>query len=126
MILVDTSVWIDHFRNAEPDLVAMLELNSVLCHPFVIGEIALGTLRHRAAILEALGNLPHAGTAADTVVLDAIETHSLTGSGIGYVDAHLLAAVAAMEGALLWTRDKRLDAVARRLDRAYLSSSGPQ
>ena len=98
----------------------------MLGHAFVIGELALGTLRQRAVILDALGNLPPAGLAADAVVREAIERHSLAGSGIGYVDAHLLSAVGAIDGALLWTRDRRLDAVARQMDRAYLSSSAPQ
>lgn len=115
MILVDTSIWVDHLSRA-PDarLSELLARWQVLSHPFVVGELALGHLRRRA-ILNELGDLPQAVTATDAEVLATIERHSLAGKGIGYVDAHLFAAVQLTEGAALWTRDKRLSAAAARL-----------
>jgi predicted nucleic acid-binding protein len=115
VILVDTSVWIDHFRSGSATLSSLLDSGEVLSHPFVIGELALGSLRRREFILDALQTLPRAETASDDEVLQFVEHHSLAGKGIGYVDAHLLAAVQLTLGALLWTRDRRLLAVADRL-----------
>lgn len=86
-----------------------------LTHPFVIGELALGNLRRRALILEALRDLPRATLATDHEVLQFIDGEGLFGKGIGYVDAHLLASVRLTAGASLWTRDKRLLAAAGRL-----------
>ncbi len=114
-VLVDTSVWIDHLRRSDSELVGLLEAGSVLTHPFVIGEIALGNLREPARILDALGELPRAVVATDEEVLGFISTHSLGGTGIGYVDAHILAALRLTPGARLWTRDRRLSAVAQTL-----------
>ena len=119
MILVDTSVWIDHLRHGEPALAALLEENRVLLHPFVIGEIACGMLSDRAETLELLGNLPSATLAEHHEVLAFVDQHRLYGQGIGYVDAHLLASVALLPGAVLWTRDRRLQSVASRLGGAY-------
>lgn len=115
MILVDTSVWIDHFRVGDTRLARLLENGLVLAHPFVIGELALGSFRDPAAILGALELLPQADAATHEEVLAFITTANLPGSGIGYVDAHLLASVRLTPDAGLWTRDKRLDAVAGRL-----------
>ncbi len=112
MILVDTSVWIDHFRNGGPRLTALLEAGSVLTHPFVSGELALGNLRSRATILSALADLPQSIVADDHEVLGLIETAGLYGRGNGYVDAHLMAAARLTPGAGLWTKDRRLAAVA--------------
>ncbi|MDT0263783.1 type II toxin-antitoxin system VapC family toxin [Jatrophihabitans lederbergiae] len=112
MILVDTSVWIDHLRTGEPDLAALLQDGHVLAHPWVTGELALGHLARRSEILGLLGNLPQATAATDVEVLSLIARHQLFGLGIGYVDAHLLAATMLTTGARLWTRDKRLAAVA--------------
>ena len=114
MILVDTSIWIDHFRRDDPRLIDTLERGEVLIHPFVIGEVALGSLGRRVAVLGLLLDQPSAPMAMDAEVLALIETEHLHGSGIGYVDAHLLAA-ARLSGAGLWTRDRRLHAVAERL-----------
>ena len=113
MILVDTSVWVDHLRAGDPALAGLLETGRVLAHPFVIGELALGNLRQRQ-LLRWLHDLPAAPTAADAEVLSFIERRALAGSGIGYVDAHLLAS-AQLGAAALWTRDTRLSAVAERL-----------
>ncbi len=118
MILVDTSVWVDHLRHGEPMLADSLDKGVVLVHPFVIGEIALGTLRQRDRVLNALSGLPRTAIATDSEVLHVIERHALHGRGIGYVDVHLLAAVRLTSDALLWTRDKRLHAVAEELDLA--------
>jgi len=118
MILVDTSVWIDHLRVNEPSLVHLLMQNSVLCHPFVRGELALGNLRQREVILTALGNLPQAPVAFTDEVNFFIKTHSLFGLGIGLIDTHLLASTQLSRNIRLWTRDKRLLAVAMRLNLA--------
>ncbi len=112
MILVDTSVWIDHLRAGDKALASLLDTGSVLAHPFVIGELALGNLRQRVLILDTLSDLPLAGVATDAEVLHFIDRHALFGRGIGYVDCHLLAAVRLTEGAALWTRDQRLHGVA--------------
>lgn len=119
MILVDTSVWVDHLRDRDARLAQVLEAGNVLVHPFVIGELALGNLRHREAILRNLADLPAAERASDDEVLAFIDTMALAGSGIGYIDAHLLASARLMPGARLWTRDRRLDAVAERLGLSY-------
>ncbi len=118
MILVDSSIWIDHFRSMDDVLFALLERQEVLIHPFVIGEIALGNLRPRATILSTLHKLPQAVVARESEVLTLIETSSLVGLGIGYVDAHLLASAKLTDGTRLWTRDKRLTAAAARLSLA--------
>lgn len=118
MILVDTSVWVDHLRHKDRRLAALLEDGRVLAHPFVIGEIALGNLRQRALVLGALQDLPQATVAAEAEVLHFIEREGLAGLGIGYVDAHLLAATRLTAGASFWTRDRRLAAVAARLSLA--------
>jgi len=116
MILVDTSVWVDHLRAGDERLATLLEAGRVLAHSFVIGEIALGHLRKREPILSALSRLPQATVATDTEVLMFIEKHSLMGIGIGYVDAHLLASTRLSAGAALWTRDKRLLGAAERMN----------
>src|SRR5205085_8614347 len=105
VILVDTSIWVDHLRMGNQQLTALLEASFVLTHPFVIGELALGRLNPRNTILEALADLPQARIASDREVLEFIEFHGLAGRGIGYVDIHLLAAARLTEDATLWTRD---------------------
>jgi predicted nucleic acid-binding protein len=108
MILVDTSVWIDHFRQGNVELTRLLNTGQVLTHRFVIGELALGNIQNRNVILSTLQNLPQATVASDEEVLSFIERQALFGSGIGYIDAHLLAATLLSPGSFLWTRDKRL------------------
>ena len=115
MILVDTSVWIDHLRSTNQQLVTLLTNNSVLAHSFVIGELALGTLRDPEGVLRSLVRLPQALRAEDAEVLQLIHARNLAGLGIGYIDAHLLASTLLTPDALLWTHDKRLVAVASRL-----------
>ncbi|ALQ51417.1 type II toxin-antitoxin system VapC family toxin [Nitrosomonas ureae] len=118
MILVDTSVWINHLRNNDPHLVRLLTGNSVLGHPFVRGELALGHLRQREAILAALDNLPQAPIAFADEVNVFIEQHALFGLGIGLIDAHLLASTRLSGNTRLWTQDERLLAAALRLNLA--------
>ena len=108
MILVDTSVWVDHLRAGDEALARLLSLEQVLAHPFVTGELALGNLGNRATVLEALLGLPQAQAATDAEVLQLIGAQELFGNGIGYVDAHLLASARLTPGTLLWTRDRRL------------------
>jgi predicted nucleic acid-binding protein len=118
VILVDTSVWVGHLRASLRALAALLDAGMVLAHPFVIGELALGDLRQRDIVLKALSDLSTASVATDTEVLHFIDQHALFGRGIGYVDAHLLAAVQLTPGARLWTNDRRLHAVAVQLELA--------
>lgn len=119
MILVDTSVWVDHLRAGDAELAALLNGSGVLMHPFVLGELACGNLRNRTEVLALLKDLPRAAVATDEEVLFFIERHALMGRGVGYVDAHLLAAVTLGSGTRLWTRDKRLRPVADALALAY-------
>jgi predicted nucleic acid-binding protein len=119
LILVDTSVWVDHLRSGDAQLVDLLERANVTMHPFVIGEIACASLRDRLSILELLQDLPAAAVAEGEEVLGFIARHVLHGKGIGYVDVHLLASVALTEGAKLWTRDKKLRAAAQVLGCAF-------
>lgn len=119
MILVDTSVWVDHLRRGDAGLIDLLERSSVVMHPFVIGELACGNLRERESILELLHDLPAAVVASPQEVLTFIGRHSLQSRGIGYVDVHLLASVALTPGARLWTRDTRLRRTAELLGCAH-------
>ena len=115
MILVDTSIWVDHLRAGNEMLAELLDGGAVLAHPFVIGELTLGHIRRRDVVLAALSDLPHAVMATDAEVLTFIDRHSLFGRGIGYIDAHLLAAVQLTADAKLWTHDKRLQGIASEL-----------
>jgi len=115
VILVDTSVWVDHLRVGSERLIALLNGGEVLGHPFVMGELALGNLRGQDIFLTALGALPQVVVASDEEVLHLIDRQTLFGRGIGYVDAHLLAAARLTAGTRLWTRDRRLQAVATHL-----------
>ncbi len=112
--LVDTSVWVEHFKRGDARLVVLLESVEVLCHPFIIGELLCGGLERGQEILGLLRALPQVITAGHDEVLSFVEVNRLAGSGIGWIDAHLLAS-AALSGAILWTFDRRLAAVARRL-----------
>ena len=112
MILVDTSLWVEHFRRGHPVLVGLLERELVLCHPFVIGELACGTLRRRDEVLSLLSALPQAPLAGHDEALLLLERRGLAGRGIGWIDLHLLAS-AMLGNARLWTLDRRLGAVAK-------------
>ena len=120
MILVDTSIWVDHLRHGDARLQNLLETAQVVMHPFIVGELALGNLRQRNVVLSSLRDLPHSVAAANEEVLDFIARHALPGLGIGWVDAHLLAS-ARLTSASLWTRDKRLKTVAVKMGLAHSS-----
>jgi predicted nucleic acid-binding protein len=111
MVLADTSVWVAHFREGHPGLVTLLTDGLVLMHPFVSGELACGNLKDRTTILADLNALPAVTGAEDSEVMQLIEDRRLWGRGLGWVDAHLLAA-ALLSNCRLWTLDKRLDKAA--------------
>lgn len=115
MILVDTSIWVDHLRAGHPTLVSLLDRGLVLGHPWVTGELALGHLSQRHEILGLLSSLPQAEVATPAEILIFVERHRLQGLGIGYVDAQLLAATRLTPDTRLWTDDKRLAAAGSRL-----------
>jgi predicted nucleic acid-binding protein len=122
VIIVDTSVWIDHLHKAVPLLADALENGEVATHPFVIGEIACGEIARRREVLALLSTLPSAVVAADEEALHFIEHYRLMGRGIGYIDAHLLASAVLTNGATLWTSDKRLNAIAANLQIEFASA----
>lgn len=119
MILVDTSVWIDHLRSGELRLSDALETEQVLMHPFVLGELACGNLKDRREVLRLLEDLPASPTATDREALEFIERRALMGRSIGYLDVHLLASTVLSGDAQLWTRDRRLGAAAAELELAF-------
>jgi predicted nucleic acid-binding protein len=119
VILADTSIWIEHLRAGVPALASVLEQGRVSIHPCVVGELACGNLRNRKEVLDLLGRLQRAPVATDAEVLGFIEARALMGRGIGYVDVHLLASVALADTARLWTRDRRLAAVATELSLSF-------
>jgi len=114
MILVDTSIWVNHFRKGNSNLRLLLEEGKVLIHPFVIGELACGSLKNRDEILYLLNDLPCLRTIDHSEVMHLLETRRLFGSGIGWIDVHLLAS-ALLSDSLLWTADRRLLTVAAKL-----------
>ena len=114
MILVDTSVWIDHLHRAEAKLLALLDDAQICTHPAIIEELALGSLRRRREVLDSLASLPWAPVATHDEVLVLVDTHELYGVGLSMADAHLLAA-ARLGGHQLWSRDRRLRTAANRL-----------
>ena len=115
MILVDSSLWIDHLRARSVRLVAALEWGEVVMHRFVIGELACGHLNNRHELLDLWSRLPSAPVATDDEVLGFIERHRLMGQGLGYIDAHLLASAALGPEIFIWTRDAALARAAQRL-----------
>ena len=115
MVLVDTSIWIDHLRKPEPGLIHLLESEEVMIHPFIIGELACGTLQNREVLLYNLGKLPRVPLANDIEVHAMIENRGLMGKGVGYLDMHLLATVLLGQGVRLWTRDRKLAVIADEL-----------
>lgn len=119
MILVDTSVWVDHLRSGDRVLARLLDDSHVLAHPWVIGEFALGRLRNRREIIDLLENLPSATLATPAEILLLIEESDLAGRGIGYVAVQLLAATRLTPDARIWTRDRRLASVAAHLGVAF-------
>jgi len=115
VVLVDTSIWIDHFRKANGKLASLLEMETVAIHPFVLGELACGNLSNRKEIIALLHALPEASKIEDDEMLLFIERHHLMGRGIGLVDAHILASCC-IDACLLWTGDKRLQLVAKEMN----------
>jgi predicted nucleic acid-binding protein len=107
MVLVDTSVWIEHFRSGGVGLDALLNDGQVVCHPFIVGELACGNLKNRSVILSLLQDLPMAVRAEDAEILHCIDHHRLMGKGLGYIDMHLLMS-AILARIPLWTLDRRL------------------
>ena len=119
MILVDTSIWIDHLHHVESGLADALNGAAVVQHPMVIGELALGSLRDRVAFLALLADLPEIAVATQAEVMHLVEERQLYGQGLSLVDAHLLASLLLTPGARLWTRDKRLHKAAQALGVAH-------
>jgi predicted nucleic acid-binding protein len=114
MVLVDTSVWIDHLHRGEARLSKLLDAGEVVIHPFVIGELACGNLKNRSEILTLLAELPEASRVGDNEVLLFLEHHKLAGCGLGLVDVHLLASCR-MDSLPIWTKDARLKSTATRI-----------
>ncbi len=115
MVLVDTSVWIDHFRRTNRTLTSLLESDAVVIHPFVLGELACGNLSNRKEIIALLHALPCIAKVEDDELLLFIERHRLMGRGIGFIDVHILASCC-IDSCLVWTRDKRLQVVAKEMN----------
>lgn len=118
MVLVDISVWVSHFRETNDDLVELLNRGEVVCHPFIVGELACGNLKNRVSIIALLEALPMALVVDHEELLSFVEARKIMGKGLGYVDVHLLAA-ALLTDVSLWTLDKKLDKVARELQCRY-------
>ncbi|WP_092989836.1 type II toxin-antitoxin system VapC family toxin [Rhizobium sp. NFR03] len=118
MILVDTSIWLDHFRYGDAELRKIIDDDSLLCHPFIVGELALGSLRERDAVLAFLAAQREAMIATHAEVMTIIDRHSIFSMGIGYTDAHLLTSTLLDKRSSLWTRDKRLAAAAQKVGAA--------
>ena len=118
MVLVDTNIWINHFKKTDAELVANLNTGSVACHPYIIGELACGNLKKRSEILALFQSLPSAPVVEPDELLSFIETNALMGKGLGYIDIHLLAS-AVLAGLPLWTEDRRLMRAAKALNASY-------
>ena len=112
MTLADTSIWIDHLRKNDDNLTNALTESKVVCHPFIIGEIALGSLKDRSVVLNLLDELPSLPVATPSEVRLLVETRKLYSRGIGFVDASLVASCLLVPGTFIWTRDRRLQAIA--------------
>lgn len=119
MILVDTSVWIEHIHKPIPKLAEALEEGLVVSHPFVFGELACGNIRARKQVLQFLAELPSTPVADNAEALALIERRNLMGKGLAYVDVHLLAAAAIGRDVQLWTSDKRLHSAAAAMKLAH-------
>ena len=119
VILADTTVWVDHFRSSEPELLAHLETREVLMHSMVIGELACGNLPNRRTALRKLHSLPRVPEPAHESVLSLIESERLMGRGVGFIDFHLLCSAMQQDDVSLWTRDTRLHQVAEALGVAF-------
>lgn len=118
MVIVDTSVWVRHFRSGERHLSFLLEEGEVVCHPFIIGELACGNLKNRRQILGLLQALPSTPTVDNEEILFFIEQNKMMGTGLGLIDVHLLAS-ARLSRISLWTSDTELRSAARKLKLSY-------
>ncbi len=114
MVLVDTSVWVSHLREGNAKFEGLLNNGDVVCHPFIVGELACGNIKNRAEILSLLQALPMSNQAEHNEVMKFIENNQLMGSGLGYIDVHLLAAASLTE-VLIWTTDKKLKDVSQKM-----------
>ncbi|RAN79135.1 VapC toxin family PIN domain ribonuclease [Bacillus sp. SRB_336] len=123
MILVDTSIWIDHLHTNQPELVALLDADEAGCHRYVIEELGLGSINQRGVVLELLGNLYQFPVLDHAEVMTLINARRLWGLGLSAMDCHLLGAVSLIGGARIWTRDNRLIAACRDTGVAYLDES---
>jgi|TARA_R110002124_G_scaffold238705_1_gene403970 predicted nucleic acid-binding protein len=113
MVLIDTSVWIDHLRSGNPELAHLLTSSQVLMHPLIIGELACGNLQNRDTLINLWQALSPITQASHTEALALLNAQNLMGKGIGFIDLHLLASVLLTPGALLWTMDRRLNTIAQ-------------
>lgn len=118
MVLVDTSVWVDHLRGKPTGLAKLLDEGAVVCHPFIIGELACGNIRNRDEILQLIQALPSTTQAEHDEVLQFIQANGIHGRGLGWIDTHLLAS-ALLSGCSLWTKDRSLATVAAEFNLAY-------
>lgn len=107
MVLVDTSVWVRHLREGDSDLEQLLNSGQVMCHPYIVGELACGNIKNRREVLSLLQLLPLATMATHTEILQFIESNHLMGKGLGYIDVHLSAS-AVLTSVPLWSYDKKL------------------
>jgi hypothetical protein len=121
MVLVDTSVWVAHLRTGKIELQALLNDGHVVCHPFIVGELACGNLKNRSEILSLLQALPMATHVGHEEVMQFIDNHALMGKGLGYIDMHLIAS-AILTNVPLWTLDKKVNEVSSKLGVEYLLS----
>ncbi len=120
-VLADTSVWVDHLRSPESVMAELAAQERLLTHGYVIGELGMGHLRDRKAFIRGLQRLDHAVRALDAEVARLVEENRLYGLGISWIDAHLLASTLLMDDVLLWSHDRRLNAVATRFERALIT-----
>lgn len=118
-VLVDSSVWVGHFKQRNEHLVTLLENDRVVCHPYVVAEVACGTPPSRKVIISMLGELESTPVATQEELLAMLDTRQLYGRGCGFVDINLLASALLLGNALIWTFDKRLELMAGELDKAY-------
>jgi len=118
MVLVDTSIWVAHLHKGSRQLAKLLMDAEVMCHPFIIGELACGNLKNRDEIIPLLQSLPMAPTIEFDELLFFIDRNDLIGKGVGFVDVHLLAS-AQLEGVTLWTADKKLKSSADQLELTF-------
>jgi predicted nucleic acid-binding protein len=118
MVLADTSIWIDHFRNGNGQLIELLDNGEVFCHPFIIGELACGHINNRQEIITALQSLPQSTFIEHDEIMIFIEKNQIMGKGLGYIDVAILAS-SLVTGIPLWTFDRKLNAIAKKFNNSY-------